>query len=357
MTTMKNIIKKVYDNLEKFKVADTGQVRPKFKGRAVKGMTFKGFYRLPLSMLLTKISGHALSNIRAVKNEHKQDLVSLIEGGQWQEGSYIPPTVVISKSGQIVLTTGEHTFQAFYDVKSGDLFVAIVEFDTFDNIKIWQSNENANLEYVKRGRDDDQVTQTTKEILQRRIRKGLIDKSNIDEMENCILEILKAQDITKSLVGESKVRRLVNQVLQYYNDNIQIVKNYTDVEFKEYFEKTFKNKTLSNGKFVLNNDNSIIINNDITENEKGLNNLRFQQKLLKLADYLYKMNYPLDKIRLKIINHFSTPNSKTYAELLKEDKSNTRLKKHFSSLENILKFKDFFLKADKHNIKQMSDKK
>ena len=45
---------------------------------------------------------------------------------------------------------------------------------------------------------------------------------------------------------------------------------------------------------------------------------------------------------------FILPNSKTYKELVKEDKSNTRLKKYFSeSLENILKFKDFFLKARK----------
>src|SRR6056300_1823750 len=197
---MNDIIKKVYDKIKKFKVADIGQVRPNFKGKKPKGMTFKGFYRIPLDMLTTKTDGHILSNIRAIVSEHKNTLVSLIESGIWQEGRYIPPTVIITKSGKLVLLTGEHTFQAFYDVKSGDLFVAIVEFDTFDNIKIWQSNENANLEYVKRGRDDDQVTQTTKEILQRRIRKGLIDKSNIDEMENCILEILKAQDITKSLV-------------------------------------------------------------------------------------------------------------------------------------------------------------
>ena len=353
---MNNIIKKSYDKIKEFKVADIGQVRPKFKGKAVKGMTFIGFYRIPLLMLLTKISGHALSNIRAVKNKHKEDLVSLIEGGQWREGNYISPTVVISKSGKLVLTTGEHTFQAFYDIKSGDLFVAVVEFDTFDNIKIWQSNENANLEYVKRGRDDDQVTQTTKEILQRRIKKGLIDKSNIDEMENCILEILKAQDITKSLVGEAKVGRLVNQVLQYYNDDIEVVKSYTDEEFKEYFEKTFKGKTLSNGKFVLNDDNTITIKNKISPDKSGMSILRYNQKFLDLGIYLKKMNYPLNKISLEIINDFYTPNSKTYAELLKEDKLNTRLEEYFDECENFLKFKDFFLKAKKHNLPQLPTK-
>ena len=354
---MNNIIKKVYDKIKKFKVADTGQVRPNFKGKKPKGMTFIGFYRIPLDMLITKTDGHVLSNIRAIVSEHKNSLVSLIESGLWQEGSYIPPTVIITKSGKLVLLTGEHTYQAFYDVKSGDLFVAIVEFDTFKNAKTWQSNENANIEYVKRGRDDDQVAQSSKDILQKDIEDGLVDNTDINKMEQAIIDILKDQDITKSLVGESKVRKLITKVLEYFNDNIEVVKNYTDIEFKEYFEKTFKNKTLSNGKFVLNNDNSIIINNDITENEKGLNILRYQQKLLKLANYLYKMNYPLDKIRLEIINHFSTPNSKTYAELLKEDKSNIRLKKYFASLENILKFKDFFLKADKHNVPQMSDKK
>ena len=354
---MNDIIKKVYDKIKKFKVADIGQVRPNFKGKKPKGMTFKGFYRIPLDMLTTKTDGHILSNIRAIVSEHKNTLVSLIESGIWQEGRYIPPTVIITKSGKLVLLTGEHTYQAFYDVKSGDLFVAIVEFDTFRNAKSWQSNENANIEYTKRHRDDEQVAQSSKDILQKDIEDGLVDINDIDAMEQAIIDILKDQDITKSIVGESKVRRLVNQVLQYYNDNIEVVKNYTDIEFKEYFEKTFKNKTLSNGKFVLNNDNSIIINNDITENEKGLNILRYQQKLLKLANYLAKMNYPLDKIRLEIINHFSTPNSKTYEELLKEDKSNARLKEYFSSLENILKFKDFFLKADKHNIPQLNDKK
>ena len=53
-------------NLEKFKVSDTGQVRPNFKGRKPKGMTFVGFYRIPLDMLITKTDGHKLSNIRAI---------------------------------------------------------------------------------------------------------------------------------------------------------------------------------------------------------------------------------------------------------------------------------------------------
>lgn len=344
-------------NLEKFKIADIGQVRPNFKGRKPKGMTFVGFYRIPLDMLITKTDGHRLSNIRAIVSEHKNSLVSLIESGLWQEGSYIPPTVIITKSGKLVLLTGEHTYQAFYDVKSGDLFTAIVEFDTFKNAKTWQSNENANIEYVKRGRGDDQVAQSSKDILQKDIEDGVVDNTDINKMEQAIIDILKDQDITKYSVGESKVRKLVIKVLEYFNNNIQVVKNYTDVEFKEYFEKTFKGKTLSNGKFFFNDDNSIIINNDITENEKGLNNLRYQQKFIKLANYLLKMNYPLDKIKLEIINHFSTPNSKTYTELLKEDKLNIRLKKHFKDLENFLKFKDFFLKADKHNLPQMSDKK
>ena len=357
MNTEKNIIKKVYDKIKQFKVADIGQVKPNFKGKKPKGMTFVGFYRIPLDMMLTKISRHKLSNIRAIVSEHKNSLVSLIESGLWREGSYIPPTVIITKSGKLVLLTGEHTYQAFYDVKSGDLFVAIVEFDTFRNAKSWQSNENANLEYVKRGRDDDQVAQSSKDILQKDIEDGLVDISDINAMEQAIIDILKDQDITKSTVGEPKVRKLVTKVLEYYNDNIEVVKSYTEAELKKYFTETFKNKTLSNGKFILNDDNSIIINNDITENENGLNILRHQQKLLKLANYLTKMNYPLDKIRLEILNHFSTPNSKTYEELVKEDKSNIRLKKYFDSLENILKLKDFFLKAQKHNLPQLGDKK
>ena len=161
-------------NLEKFKVADTGQVRPNFKGRQPKGMTFVGFYRIPLDMLITKTDFHKLSNIRPISSEHKNSLVSLIESGLWQEGSYIPPTVMITRSGKLVLLTGEHTYQAFYDIKSGDLFVALVEFDTFKNAKTWQSNENANIEYVKRGRDDDQVAQSSKDILQKEGQAELI---------------------------------------------------------------------------------------------------------------------------------------------------------------------------------------
>jgi hypothetical protein len=93
-------------NLEKFKVADTGQVRPNFKGRQPKGMTFVGFYRIPLDMLITKTDFHKLSNIRPISSEHKNSLVSLIESGLWQEGSYIPPTVMITRSGKLVLLTG-----------------------------------------------------------------------------------------------------------------------------------------------------------------------------------------------------------------------------------------------------------
>ena len=148
---MNDIIKKVYDKIKKFKVADIGQVRPNFKGKKPKGMTFKGFYRIPLDMLTTKTDGHILSNIRAIVSEHKNTLVSLIESGIWQEGRYIPPTVIITKSGKLVLLTGEHTYQAFYDVKSGDLFVAIVEFDTFRNAKSWQSNKIMCLQPILEG--------------------------------------------------------------------------------------------------------------------------------------------------------------------------------------------------------------
>lgn len=354
---MNKIIKNVYKKLEKFLVPDTGQVRPNFKGKKPKGMTFKGFFRIPLNMIKTKASHHSLSNIRAVVTEHKNDLVSLIESGVWQEGAYIPPTVIVTFSGNIVLLTGEHTFQAFYDQKSDDLFVALVEFDTHDNAKTWQSNENANLEYVKRQRDDDQVTQTTKEILQRRIRKGLIDKSNIDQMENAILEILKDQDITKSISGQPKVTRLVNQVLQYYNDDIEVVKNYTEEEFKNYFAEKFPNMTLSNGKIVLNENNSIILSNSITANESGINILRWQQRMLKTADYLKKMNYPIDEITIMMINHFVTANSKEYSKLKQDEKLNTRLKDFISSVENFLKYKNLFLQAKKHSLPQLKEKK
>jgi hypothetical protein len=354
---MNEIIKKVYKQLEKFIVPDIGQVRPNFKGKIPKGMTFRGYFRIPLDMLSTKSSHHVLSNIRAVVSEHKNDLVSLIESGLWREGAYIPPTVIVTFSGKIVLLTGEHTYQAFYDQKSNDLFVALVEFDTYDNAKTWQSNENANLEYVKRGRDDDQVTQTTKEILHRRIRKGLINKSNIDEMEKAILEILKDQDVTVSTNGLAKVTRLINQVLQYYNDDIEVVKNYTEEEFKNYFVQKFSNMTLSNGKIVLNDNNSIILSNSITANESGINILRWQQKMLKTANYIAKMNYPIDEITILMINHFVTANSKEYYQLKQEDKLNTRLKDFIFSIENFLKYKNLFLKAKKHSLPQLKDQK
>ena len=353
---MNNIIKKAYDKIKEFKVADIGQVRPKFKGKAVKGMTFIGFYRIPLSMLLTKISRHKLSNIRAVDNEHKQDLVSLIEGGQWREGNYIPPTVIITKSGNIVLLTGEHTFQAFYDIKSGDLFVAVVEFDTFDNAALWQSNENANLEYVKRGRKDEQVAQTTKNIIQRRIEKGLLDKTNVDEMEINIISLLKDQDITKANSGEAKIRRLLNQVLEYYNDDITVVKNFTSEEKKEHIEKHFPKKKVCNGKIHLNDDNTLLLDDDVTNNENGLNLLRLQKKLLEIGNWFEKTNYPKDKITIEFIKQISTANSKEYELLKKDDISNTRMKKWFTSLENTLKVKDIFLNAKKHYLPQLPTK-
>ena len=356
MFETKNIIKKVYNEIKKFKVADIGQVRPKFKTKAVKGMTFVGFYRIPLLMLLTKISGHKLSNIRAVDNQHKQDLVSLIESGLWREGNYISPTVIITKSGKLVLLTGEHTFQAFYDSKNGDLFVAVVEFDTFQNAKTWQSNENANLEYVKRGRGDEQVAQSTKDIVQYNIDKGLIDKSNIDEMESNITDILKDQDITKANNGEAKIRRLINQVLQYYNDDIEVVKNYTDEEKKEYINKHFAEKKVCNGKIHLNDDNTLLLDEDITNNENGLGLLRSQKKLLELGNWFDKTNYPKDKISIEYIKHISTANSKEYDSLKKDDTNNVRMEKWFKSLENIIKIKPLILNAKKHYLPQLPKK-
>lgn len=79
---------------------------------------------------------------------------------------YEPPVVIDNGDGTYTLVTGEHRLEAHILAGEESIFVAICEFDTSEDRRVFQSNENdEDDEYIKNVRTGDDVVLTVCEII------------------------------------------------------------------------------------------------------------------------------------------------------------------------------------------------
>jgi len=79
---------------------------------------------------------------------------------------YEPPVVIDNGDGTYTLVTGEHRLEAHILAGEESIFVAICEFDTSEDRRVFQSNENdEDDEYIKNVRTGDDVVLTVCDII------------------------------------------------------------------------------------------------------------------------------------------------------------------------------------------------
>ena len=140
------------------------------------GLTFVKFVEVPLNQILQRTDNVLTNKVRAegLIQETVATFVDRINEGRYLF-TYEQPVVIQCHGAGVSkelyeLVCGEHRLQAHYLTGRDTIFVAVVEFDTEEDLMIYQSNENdTDDEYVKAPRTENDVILTLANMVEKKI--------------------------------------------------------------------------------------------------------------------------------------------------------------------------------------------
>ena len=191
------------------------------------GLTFIEFVEVPLKQILRRTDNVLTNKVRAegLIQETVATFVDRIEEGRYLF-TYEQP-VVIQCHGEGVskelyeLVCGEHRLQAHYLTGRDTIFVALVKFDTEEDLMIYQSNENdEDDEYVKAPRTENDVILT----LANMVEKNIID---IDDDKSINARLIRLNQKTNEFP-------YLREKLRAKYGIITPVKSYSDESRKQW---------------------------------------------------------------------------------------------------------------------------
>jgi len=141
------------------------------------GLTFIKFVEVPLNQVIKRTGNELTKNKVRSEGLVQETITTFVD--RINEGRYLftyEQPVVIQCHGAGVskelyeLVCGEHRLQAHYLTGRDTIFVAVVEFDTEEDLMIYQSNENdEDDEYVKAPRTENDVILTLANMVEKNI--------------------------------------------------------------------------------------------------------------------------------------------------------------------------------------------
>ncbi len=135
------------------------------------GLTFVKCGEIQLNQIMQRTGNKLTNKVRAegLIQETVTTFVDRINEGRYLF-TYEQPVVVQIDDELYELVCGEHRLQAHYLTGRDTIFVAVVEFDTEEDLMIYQSNENdEDDEYVKAPRTENDVILTLANMVEKNI--------------------------------------------------------------------------------------------------------------------------------------------------------------------------------------------
>jgi len=191
------------------------------------GLTFVKFVEVQLDQIMQR-TGNKLTNKVRAEGLIQETVTTFVD--RINEGRYLftyEQPVVIQCHGAGVskelyeLVCGEHRLQAHYLTGRDTIFVAVVEFDTEEDLMIYQSNENdEDDEYVKAPRTENDVILT----LANMVEKNIID---IDDDKSINARLIRLNQKTNEFPH-------LREKLRAKYGIITPVKSYSDKDRKQW---------------------------------------------------------------------------------------------------------------------------
>jgi hypothetical protein len=262
---------------QKVEIATNNNAQPKGDG-----VHFDRFAELPCSKLKrNKENSNKLILTNKVRSgldmTYVTKFVEIIQRDRYKY-HYEPPTVIDNGDGTYELVTGEHRLEAHLCAEEETIFVAICKFDSLEDRRVFQCNENSeDDEYIKNVRTESDVVLTVCSI---------INENNLDINDVSVLNRLLHRLNQKS----GDFPQLREQILANFGI-ITAVRNYNPISRDKWISENLPEITVSTRSKIVPVDNTIFTTRTFKggSGQKGLRDLDYDGRcFFEVAEFQMK---------------------------------------------------------------------
>lgn len=262
---------------QKVEIATNNNAQPKGDG-----VHFDRFAELPCSKLKrNKENSNKLILTNKVRSgldmTYVTKFVEIIQRDRYKY-HYEPPTVIDNGDGTYELVTGEHRLEAHLCADKETIFVAICKFDSLEDCRVFQCNENSeDDEYIKNVRTEGDVVLTVCSI---------IKENNLDINDVSVLNRL----LHRLNQNTGDFPQLREQILANFGV-ITAVRNYNPISRDKWISENLPEITVSTRSKIVPVDNTIFTTRTFKggSGQKGLRDLDYDGRcFFEVAEFQMK---------------------------------------------------------------------
>lgn len=285
---------------QKVEIATNNNAQPKGDG-----VHFDRFAELPCSKLKrNKEDSNKLILTNKVRSgldmTYVTKFIEIIQRDRYKY-HYEPPTVIDNGDGTYELVTGEHRLEAHLCAERETIFVAICKFDSLEDRRVFQCNENSeDDEYIKNVRTEGDVVLTVCSI---------IKENNLDINDVSVLNRLLHRLNQKT----GDFPQLREQILANFGI-ITAVRNYNPISRDKWISENFPEITVSTRSNIIPVDNTIFTTRTFKggSGPKGLRDLDYDGRcFFEVAEF--QMKHP--ECEVQVIGQINGATSTKLTEL------------------------------------------